>query len=93
VQNVSSKFQMNMLNELKNRGVQNILITRGTLRASHMPFHLASTTEIHICIIHHVRNSTNYVSYKDLKKMTAVLKLIYVDDIGHHVPTYRAILA
>ena len=34
-------------------------------------------TEIQKCIIHHIRNSTRYVSYKDLKKVTAELKPIY----------------
>jgi putative transposase len=34
-------------------------------------------TEIQKCIIHQIRNSTRYVSYKDLKKVTANLKPIY----------------
>jgi putative transposase len=34
-------------------------------------------TEIQKCIIHQIRNSTRYVSYKDLKKVTADLKPIY----------------
>jgi len=36
-----------------------------------------SKTEIQKCIIHQIRNSTRYVSYKDLKKVTADLKPIY----------------
>ncbi|GAC42019.1 transposase and inactivated derivative [Paenibacillus popilliae ATCC 14706] len=34
-------------------------------------------TEIQKCIIHQIRNSTCYVSYKDLKKVTVDLKPIY----------------
>lgn len=34
-------------------------------------------TEIQQCIIHQIRNSTKYVSYKDLKKLMADLKLVY----------------
>lgn len=34
-------------------------------------------TEIQKCVIHQIRNSTRYVSYKDLKKVTADLKPIY----------------
>ena len=34
-------------------------------------------TEIQQCIIHQIRNTTNYVSYKDLKKLMADLKMVY----------------
>ena len=34
-------------------------------------------TEIQQCIIHQIRNTTKYVSYKDLKKLMADLKLVY----------------
>ncbi|MCS7465033.1 transposase [Paenibacillus doosanensis] len=39
--------------------------------------HLAILGQIYKCIIHQIRNSTLYVSYKDLKKVTADLKPIY----------------
>ena len=35
------------------------------------------TTEIQKCIVHQIRNSIRYVSYKDVKKITAALKPIY----------------
>lgn len=35
-------------------------------------------TEIQQCIIHQIRNSTKFVSYKDIKKWMANLKLVYV---------------
>lgn len=78
-ENESAKFWLSVLNELKNRGVQDILITcvdnlTGFSQAitAYYP-----QTEIQKCIIHQIRNSTRYVSYKDLKKVTADLKPIY----------------
>ena len=83
----SSKFWLSVLNELRNRGVQDILITSvdnltgfsEAIRASY------PATEIQKCIVHQVRNSVRYVSYKDLKKVTADLKPIYQaasEDLG-----------
>lgn len=67
------------LNELRNRGVEDILIIcvdnltgfSEAIRASY------PETEIQKCIVHQIRNSVRYVSYKDLKKVTADLKPIY----------------
>src|SRR5690606_20819181 len=78
-ENESAKFWLNVLNELKNRGVQDILITcvdnlTGFSQAISACY---PATEIQKCIIHQIRNSTRYVSYKDLKKVTADLKPIY----------------
>ncbi|GFN33186.1 hypothetical protein PCURB6_34460 [Paenibacillus curdlanolyticus] len=78
-ENESSKFWLSVLNELKNRGVQDILIIcvdnlKGFSEAIHACY---PQTEIQKCIIHQIRNSTRYVSYKDLKKVTADLKPIY----------------
>jgi putative transposase len=78
-ENESAKFWLNVLNELKNRGVQDILITcvdnlSGFSQAISAAF---PHTEIQKCIIHQIRNSTRYVSYKDLKQVTADLKPIY----------------
>lgn len=78
-ENESAKFWLNVLNELKNRGVQDILITcvdnlSGFSQAIAAAF---PQTEIQKCIIHQIRNSTRYVSYKDLKQVTADLKPIY----------------
>ncbi len=75
----SAKFWLSVLNELKNRGVQDILITcvdnlTGFSQAISACY---PQTEIQKCIIHQIRSSTRYVSYKDLKKVTADLKPIY----------------
>ncbi|WP_272948119.1 IS256 family transposase [Paenibacillus sp. A3] len=74
-ENESAKFWLNVLNELKNRGVQDILITcvdnlSGFSQAIAACY---PKTDIQKCIIHQIRNSTRYVSYKDLKKVTADL--------------------
>jgi putative transposase len=78
-ENESAKFWLSVLNELKNRGVQDILITcvdnlTGFTQAISACY---PNTEIQKCVIHQIRNSTRYVSYKDLKKVTADLKPIY----------------
>lgn len=83
----TSKFWLSVLNELKNRGVQDILIIcvdnlTGFSEAIGASF---PDTEIQKCIVHQVRNSVRYVSYKDLKKVTADLKPIYQaasEDLG-----------
>lgn len=76
-ENEFAKFWL--LNDLKNRGVQDILITcvdnlTGFSQAISACY---PKTEIQKCIIHQIRNSTRYVSYKDLKKVTVDLKSIY----------------
>ncbi|MGG3471611.1 IS256 family transposase [Neobacillus pocheonensis] len=78
-ENESSKFWLSVLNDLKNRGVQDILITCVDNLTGFTQAIAASypKTEIQKCIIHQIRNSTRYVSYKDLKKVTADLKPIY----------------
>ena len=75
----SAKFWLNILNELKNRGVKDILITSvdnlsGFSEAINACF---PQTQIQKCIVHQIRNSTRYVSYQDLKKFTTDLKPIY----------------
>ena len=75
----SAKFWLTVLNELRNRGVQDILITsvdnlKGFTEAISACF---PETEIQKCIVHQIRNSIRYVSYKDVKKITAALKPVY----------------
>jgi len=75
----SSKFWLGVMNELKNRGVQDILITsvdglNGFTDAIRTVFPL---TEVQKCIIHQIRSSTKYISWKDMKAFMADLKLIY----------------
>ena len=74
-----AKFWMSVLTDLRNRGVQDILIAcmdglTGFPDAVRAVF---PQTRIQLCIVHMVRNSTKYVSYKDLKAVCRDLKRIY----------------
>ena len=78
-ENEGAKFWMGVLTDLKNRGVQDILIAcmdglTGFPDAVRAVF---PHTRIQLCIVHMVRNSTKYVSYKDLKAVCRDLKKIY----------------
>lgn len=75
----SSKYWLSVLNGLKNRGVQDILIASvdglsGFVEAINVAY---PKTEVQRCIIHQIRSSTRYVSYKDVKQFTADLKPVY----------------
>ena len=75
----SSKYWLNVLTGLKNRGVRDILIASvdglsGFIDAIHTAF---PNTEVQRCVIHQIRASTRYVSYKDVKVFTADLKPVY----------------
>ena len=77
--NEGAKFWMSVLTDLRNRGVQDILIAcmdglTGFPDAVRAVF---PQTRIQLCIVHMVRNSTKYVSYKDLKAVCRDLKRIY----------------
>lgn len=74
-----SKFWMSVLSELKNRGIVDILIacTDGLTGFPDAIRAVYPDTRIQLCIVHMVRNSTKYVSYKDLKAVCADLKAIY----------------
>jgi putative transposase len=87
--NESSKFWLGMLNDLKNRGVQDVLFfcidgLTGFKDAIHATFPQA---EVQRCIIHMLRNSFKYVSYKDIKKFASDFKAVY------KAPTEDAALA
>ena len=77
--NEGAKFWLSVLTELKNRGVQEILIAcvdglKGFPDAIAAEY---PETRIQLCIVHMVRNSLKYVSWKDYKAVTADLKRIY----------------
>lgn len=74
-----SKFWMQVVTELRNRGVNQIYVAcvdglKGFPEAIHSVF---PGTIVQLCIVHMVRSSVKYVSYKDLKSVTADLKKIY----------------
>jgi transposase-like protein len=74
-----AKFWMRVLSELKNRGLQDILIAVVD-GLSGFPEAIATIfpkTEIQLCIVHMVRNSLKFVPYKDRKAVAADLKALY----------------
>ena len=78
-ENESAKYWMTVLNSLKNRGVEEIFIActdnlTGFASAIEAVF---PKTEIQNCIIHQLRNSSKYVSYKEIKALMADLKAVY----------------
>ena len=78
-ENESAKYWATILNGLRNRGVEDIFIActdnlTGFSAAIEAVF---PKTEIQNCIVHQIRNSTRYVSYKDLKALVADLKAVY----------------
>ena len=78
-ENEGAKFWLNVLTELKNRGLQDILIAcvdglKGFPDAINSVY---PQTHIQLCIIHMLRNSLKYVSWKDYKAVTQDLKTVY----------------
>lgn len=87
--NETSKFWLGMLNDLKNRGVQDVLFFcvdglpgfKEAIRAVY------PQSEIQRCVIHMLRNSFKYINYNDLKKFSSDFKAVY------NAPTEAAALA
>ena len=78
-ENESAKYWATVLNGLKNRGVEDIFIacTDNLTGFSAAIGAVFPKTEIQNCIIHQLRNSSKYVSYKDIKALMADLKSVY----------------
>jgi len=79
-QNEGSRFWLGIMNELRNRGLQDTLIAAvdgltGFPEAINTVFPKA---EVQLCMVHMVRNSVKYISYKDRKAVTGDLKEIYL---------------
>ena len=74
-----AKFWMSVLTDIKNRGVEDILIAcmDGLTGFPDAVKAVFPNTHIQHCIVHMVRNSTKFVSYKDLKAVCRDLKEIY----------------
>ncbi|STO68227.1 putative transposase [Canicola haemoglobinophilus] len=78
-ENEGAKFWANVLTELQNRGLKDIFIAcvdglKGFPEAINAVY---PQTKIQLCIVHLVRNSLKYVSWKDYKAVTADLKGVY----------------
>ena len=78
-ENESAKFWLSLLNSLRNRGVLDILIAcvDGLTGFTSAIEAVYPQTEIQQCIIHQIRNTTKFVSYKDIKELMADLKKVY----------------
>jgi len=74
-----SKFWMQVLSDLQNRGVEDIFIASidnlsGFAEAIESIF---PKTEVQLCVVHQIRNSQKQLSYKDVKPFMQDLKLVY----------------
>lgn len=78
-ENEGAKFWLSVLTELQNRGVKDILIAcvDGLKGFPDAVQNVYPQTQIQLCIVHMVRNSVKYASWKDYKPVTADLKRIY----------------
>ena len=78
-ENESSKYWLLVLNQLKERGLEDILIvsTDNLSGFSQAIESVYPKTEIQKCIIHQIRNSTKFVSYRDIKELMKDLKTVY----------------
>jgi putative transposase len=78
-QTEGAKFWLRVMNELKDRGVQDILIAvvdglKGFPEAIAAAF---PKTQVQACVVHLIRRSLDFVSYKDRREVAAALKEIY----------------
>lgn len=77
--NEGAKFWLNVMTELKNRGIRDVFIAcidglKGFPEAIEAVF---PDTDVQLCIVHMVRNSLKYVTWKDRKSLATDLKEIY----------------
>lgn len=75
----SSKFWLGVLNDLKSRGILDVYLfcvdgLKGFKEAINAAYPKA---QIQRCVIHQIRSSTRYVSYKDIKQLMSNLKQVY----------------
>ena len=78
-ENESSKFWLNVLNDLKTRGIKDVFLfcvdgLTGFRQAIEAAF---PNAQIQRCIIHQIRSSTRFVSYKHIKALMTDLKTVY----------------
>ncbi len=81
---------MQVLTDLHNRGVEDILIAcidnlNGFAEAIESIF---PKSEVQLCVVHQIRNSQKYLSYKDLKAFMKDLQLVYKADTEEQAQRY-----
>ena len=77
-----ANFWLSVLTDIQNRGVEDMLIVcvdglKGFPEAINSIF---PKSQVQLCVVHQIRNSLKYVSYKDKKRFTEDLKLVYKAD-------------
>ena len=91
----SGKFWLNVLNDLKSRGVLDVYLfcvdgLKGFVEAIAAVY---PQSRVQRCIIHQIRSSTRFVSYKDIKHLMADLKKVYTsvteDEALEHLVEFR----
>jgi putative transposase len=93
--NESAAFWTQVCNEMKNRGVSDIIIAchDNLNELSRAVTTVFPKCEQQLCIIHQIRNSTKYVTYKDIKAVLADLKKIYtaptLDDAEYRLEEFK----
>ena len=78
-ENEGSKFLLQVQADLQNRGIEDIFIAsidnlQGFVEAMESIF---PNTEVQLCVVHHIRNSQKYISYKDVKPFMKDLQGVY----------------
>jgi len=78
-ENESSKYWLKVLTDIRNRGVKDILIASvdGLAGFADAIKAVFPNTEVQRCVVHQIRNTLNYVSYKHRKEFVKDLKLVY----------------
>ena len=77
--NKNAKFRLGILNNLENRGVQDVLFfcVDGLPDFKEAIYAVYPQAEIQCCVIHMLRNSFKYINYNDLKKLSSDFKAVY----------------
>jgi transposase-like protein len=78
-ENEGARFWLNVLADIQNRGVRDILIAcidnlKGFAEAIETIF---PQTEVQLCVVHQIRQSTRFVAWKDSRQVMKALKLVY----------------
>ena len=78
-ENEGARFWLNVLADIQNRGVKDIIIAcidnlKGFAEAIETIF---PNTEVQLCIVHQIRNSTRFVASKDIRQLMKSLKEVY----------------
>ena len=78
-ENEGARFWLNVLTDIQNRGVRDIIIAcidnlKGFAEAIETIF---PQTEVQLCVVHQIRQSTRFVAWKDSRQVMKALKLVY----------------